>query len=561
MENRTESAEGPSEAVVGSWGTSQPASLVVIPRTAVQPGSGMQASAKASIQQSQHPAGLHLELHQNYPPVQDKVQNVSSVQLAADNMSTSQGLRSDGSVESMGPSLQQRCKPALQTEQRQEPTQQQSLLADGHIDVPWGPASHPEKQPSQRHAPALDVASQLHVRGGWPGGQSGTASCVSDRQLSQRQAAQVLPPSGPDISAVLRALHEHTPSERDAREIACPAALPPTPHAGKAASSVAAAQQSAGPSAAEPVRHAEPVAWKLNGSSTRPERPVLELQKGGFVQVSGSGAGSFSISRHSDPAVGPISDALRPQQAAKPHILAVTEAPQHHPQEPGLMPSQVGSGIHFASRAAGAQQAGAFPQPMQFVAGSHVADASESGLKHEGAPEQSPGMSKEPQPPLGADARSGQAINKCQPAQAAADSPGVVSPTPTPAKVHSCAPPLGIRRAYNHLPQDGRKKTWECMHNLLASVFWVQGMVSSHADYCHDISLAGQARLVCFDVMVTCCAAMCIFLVQEKGGIASGVRRHTEIKAETDAGTVVWAKSPRYPWWPAQVTRSSLPAH
>ncbi len=36
-------------------------------------------------------------------------------------------------------------------------------------------------------------------------------------------------------------------------------------------------------------------------------------------------------------------------------------------------------------------------------------------------------------------------------------------------------------------------------------------------------------------------------------GVASGGRRHAEIKPETDANAVVWAKSPRYPWWPAQV--------
>ena len=40
-----------------------------------------------------------------------------------------------------------------------------------------------------------------------------------------------------------------------------------------------------------------------------------------------------------------------------------------------------------------------------------------------------------------------------------------------------------------------------------------------------------------------------LLLVQAAGS----ARRHPEIRPETDAGTVVWAKTPRYPWWPAQV--------
>ena len=38
---------------------------------------------------------------------------------------------------------------------------------------------------------------------------------------------------------------------------------------------------------------------------------------------------------------------------------------------------------------------------------------------------------------------------------------------------------------------------------------------------------------------------------------ATSGRRHPEIKPETDAGMLVWAKTPRYPWWPAQVWHCS----
>ena len=39
----------------------------------------------------------------------------------------------------------------------------------------------------------------------------------------------------------------------------------------------------------------------------------------------------------------------------------------------------------------------------------------------------------------------------------------------------------------------------------------------------------------------------------EDVGVAAGGRRHVGIKAKSWAGSVVWAKLARYPWWPAQV--------
>ena len=41
--------------------------------------------------------------------------------------------------------------------------------------------------------------------------------------------------------------------------------------------------------------------------------------------------------------------------------------------------------------------------------------------------------------------------------------------------------------------------------------------------------------------------------VEEDVGVAAGGRRHVGIKAKGWAGSVVWAKLARYPWWPAQV--------
>ena len=40
----------------------------------------------------------------------------------------------------------------------------------------------------------------------------------------------------------------------------------------------------------------------------------------------------------------------------------------------------------------------------------------------------------------------------------------------------------------------------------------------------------------------------------EDVGVAAGGRRHVGIKSKSWAGSVVWAKLARYPWWPAQVS-------
>lgn len=45
-----------------------------------------------------------------------------------------------------------------------------------------------------------------------------------------------------------------------------------------------------------------------------------------------------------------------------------------------------------------------------------------------------------------------------------------------------------------------------------------------------------------------------------QGSAKGGAARRQEIKPETDAGSVVWAKTKGYPWWPAQVPHcASLP--
>ena len=38
-----------------------------------------------------------------------------------------------------------------------------------------------------------------------------------------------------------------------------------------------------------------------------------------------------------------------------------------------------------------------------------------------------------------------------------------------------------------------------------------------------------------------------------QGSAKGGPARRQEIKPETDSGSVVWAKTKGYPWWPAQV--------
>ena len=42
-------------------------------------------------------------------------------------------------------------------------------------------------------------------------------------------------------------------------------------------------------------------------------------------------------------------------------------------------------------------------------------------------------------------------------------------------------------------------------------------------------------------------------LMPEQGIAKGGAARRQEIKPESDSGTVIWAKTKGYPWWPAQV--------
>ena len=38
-----------------------------------------------------------------------------------------------------------------------------------------------------------------------------------------------------------------------------------------------------------------------------------------------------------------------------------------------------------------------------------------------------------------------------------------------------------------------------------------------------------------------------------QGSAKGGAARRQEIKPESDTGSVIWAKTKGYPWWPAQV--------
>ena len=69
---------------------------------------------------------------------------------------------------------------------------------------------------------------------------------------------------------------------------------------------------------------------------------------------------------------------------------------------------------------------------------------------------------------------------------------------------------------------------------------------------------AGKGRLA------ACCWRPDQALARTQGAAgaaaATSGRRHPEIKPETDAGMLVWAKTPRYPWWPAQARPRLTPA-